>query len=303
MEERQKQIQVGAGLQESRLNTDLILWLEKYGWPVLTVVLIGAVIYFGWVRLQAWRDDRVDRAFEQYQAARGTLGPDGVLQGSPDGLLRVAEEHAGKGSVAALARLDAAEIYLGAARRGLRAGVDINAFIDEDVLKPEQVDELVKQAQGIFQRVADDTASNEDFSVLNVRALWGVASSAISLGDAERAKTALNAIVEKTTKMGFPEEAGEAKRRMEALPRLMIPVMLLSDAALPALPKAAPASQFEQDLIEVEKLDQPPPGFDPTLEGPPTTTPEGEQPPATLPPVQVPDPKPQPPQEQPKQPG
>jgi len=301
MEERQKQIQVGAGLQESRLNTDLIMWLEKYGWPILTGVLVIAVIYFGWMRIQGWREDRVDRAFEQYQAARGTMGADGVLLGSPEGLLRVADEHQGKASVAALARLDAAEIYLGSARRGLRAGADTAAFKEEDILKPEQVEELARQAKGIFQRVADDTAGKSGKEVLHIRSLWGLASTSISLGDAEGAAKALNAVIENANKSGLTEEAAEAKRRLEALPRLLVPVTLLSDAALPKPPvtvepePAPPAG----DIIPIERMDGPPPGFaDPALQpsGPPAPAP-------TLPPVQSPEQKPQPPQEQPKQPG
>ncbi len=40
MDERQEQVQVGAGLQESRLNTDLINWLNKWGSHILSVVAL-----------------------------------------------------------------------------------------------------------------------------------------------------------------------------------------------------------------------------------------------------------------------
>ncbi|HVZ93431.1 MAG TPA: tetratricopeptide repeat protein, partial [Phycisphaerales bacterium] len=99
MEDRQKQIQVGAGLQESRLNADLIQFLQKYGTPILMVVLVIVLGYVGWSKYNRWQAERRDEAFAAYQAARGGVGADGTLAGSPDNLLKVAEERRGRGAV------------------------------------------------------------------------------------------------------------------------------------------------------------------------------------------------------------
>ena len=302
MDDRQQQIQVGAGLQESRLNTDLIAWLEKYGTWILGIVCLIVLSYVGLSRYEQWRVTKVDDAFAEYNAARGSMGTDGVLSGSPDSLLAVAREHAGNASVAQLATLDAAEIFLGCARRGLRPGADVRTTKPEDELTPEQQAQMLGQAMDLFSQAAAQTAGRPALGLLHLRALWGKAAVSTSKGELDQARTQLEEIKALASKFGFEEQSDEAVRRLEALAGFAQPVELLSDADLAAVP-GLDAQQLEQSIqvdggnVDVQRMPDgfAPPGFNPSGTGAtPVIVPEA-QPVAPAPAPSVPDqPKPQP---------
>jgi hypothetical protein len=299
MDDRQQQIQVGAGLQESRLNTDLINFLEKWGTWILTVILVVVGGYVGVAKYREWRAAELDKAFDAYASARGAPGTDGVLNGSPDNLVQVAAAHASHGSVSLLARLDAAEIYLGAARRGLRPGTDLAAIKPEDALSPKESAEMVKKAGALFQEVLASSGLTGERAVLGMRAKWGLASVAISEGNLAKAREILAEIEAAAPKAGLNEHAAEAKRRLGLMDRLSNLPPLLSDADLPAVASAAPGAGSASELIipgpgapgdpgivvndgtlQVERL---PDGFQPPgmILGPPgaaTTTPPADAP-------------------------
>src|SRR5688572_7664235 len=138
-EHKQQPIQIreGAGLEESRLNQDLVDWLKKWSSPILFIICGVVVAYAGinWVRTK--RAEALDRAFAHLSEAEQT--------GSPDSLLAVAQEHSGQRAVPLLARLAAADIHLRSARTGVAIGAQLNAdgtpTAPEDVLTPEQRDE------------------------------------------------------------------------------------------------------------------------------------------------------------------
>lgn len=286
MDERQQQIQVGAGLQESRLNTELIAWLEKWGTYILMGILVVVLAYVGWSRYQQYEAAQLDEAFAQYTAARGQQGADGVLNGRPDSLLKVAADFSGRKSVAMLAKLDAAEIYLGSVRRGLLPGTDLTAVKPEDAITPEKSAELVKSAEDLFTQVVSATASRGDLGVINLRARLGLAVAAASRGDAETAKRLFGEAEQAATKLGFLEFAAEAKRRGEMIVTLSAPAPLLSEADLPPLPGSTP-DQLNANLnlpegVTAEPLPAgtAPPGFTIPLPTQATPMPEGETPPA-----------------------
>lgn len=311
MDDRQQQIQMGAGLQESRLNTDLIAFLEKWGTWILTVVLVLVAGYVGYAKYKEYHLAKHDDAFDQYASARGVMSADGVLNGSPDNLLRIASEHGTRGAVAHLARLDAAEIKLGAARRGLRLGTDLGAIKPEDALTPEETAVLAKEASELFAQVKASTSGDKSLSVLNLRANWGLVASALSAGDIESARKTLTEIETLAVKDGFTEQAEQAKKRIATLDALTTPPVLLSDADLPALATAAPTpgagapvTITQPDGTKIERMPEGfvPPGFDPTKPGPKigetfVIPPQPAQPGQT-PPAPAPTPEPAP--EQPK---
>ncbi|MDX2114674.1 MAG: hypothetical protein SFZ24_03510 [Planctomycetota bacterium] len=288
LDDRQQQIQVGAGLQESRLNTDLIAWLEKYGTWILSAVLVVVAGYVGYTRLQQYRADKLDQAFAALTAAAGQQGADGVLNGSPDNLLRVAEEHKGQGSIAELARLNAAEIYLGSARRGLRPGADLAATKPEDVLKPDEVTQMVQSARGLFDQVVQATSGKADVAPLNLRARWGQVAAAMSAGQVDQARTMLSELAAAATKAGFPQQAAEATKRAGRLDAYAANVTLLSDADLPAIAASTP-EQLEQSIsidgadLDLERMPPGfvPPGFEGSTGGPAPAP--AEAPPASAP--------------------
>lgn len=272
MDDRQQQIQVGAGLQESRLNTDLIAFLEKWGTWILSIVLVLVAGYVGLAKYREYNATKHDEAFEQYASARGTMGADGVLQGSPDNLLKIAAEHGSRGAIAHLARLDAAEIKLGSVRRGLRVGTDLAATKPEDALAPEEAAALTKEAGELFTQVKSNTASDKSLAVLNLRAQWGLAAVAVNSGDLDTARKVLSEIESAATKSGFAEQAEQAKKRAAGLDALASPPVLLSDKDLPAIVTATPAPvpgagapitiTTPDGMIPVTRM---PPDFDPTI--------------------------------------
>src|SRR4030095_8368081 len=102
------QIREGAGLAESRLSQDTTDLLTKWGWPLLMVLALAALAYSGYNYLKTRRADRIDTAFVQLASAQQSQ--------SPDALLGVATDFPDVGAVPHLARLDAADIHLRAAR-------------------------------------------------------------------------------------------------------------------------------------------------------------------------------------------
>jgi len=269
MDDRQRKIEIGAGLQESRLNQDLINWLNRYGTAILTVVLIVVALYAASVQFNRWRASKVDDAFEQYVAARGSTGADGVLQGSPDALLQIARDHRGQAAVSDLATNDAAAIYLGCAVRGLRPGTDLGDVKPEDGLSADQITEFLNKSASLFKEVADRTRSDRDRAVLFNQATLGGAAAATSLGEFDRARTLLTELEARATRDNFPAMAAEARRRLDMLPMLEKPITLLSAADLPAEPNPAmPATNPDLiDLGDGVTVERMPDGFNPAAEG------------------------------------
>jgi len=210
-------LQVGAGLQESRLNTDLIAWLERWGSWILTGVLVVVLAYVGWTRYGQWQANQRDEAYAAWVAARGDEGPDGVLTGNPDGLLRVASEHEGEGAVAMLARLDAAEILLVSGTRGLRPGADAPDPAEEDVLSAEEQREMLGTARDLFRRVSDSARAAEGRGPLEVRALFGLASASASLGERDAAEAAYERLIALSGRLDLPDVEAWARADLELL--------------------------------------------------------------------------------------
>src|SRR5262245_7049428 len=99
MDERQAQIREGAGLDEARLNVEFIEFLKKWSTPLLVIIALVALGYFGLQKLREARHAALTTAFTQLDAAR--------TSGNPSGLLAVADEHNGQGAVPEIARLQA----------------------------------------------------------------------------------------------------------------------------------------------------------------------------------------------------
>lgn len=269
MDERHEQIQVGAGLQESRLNVELIGWLEKWGSWILTAVLIVVAAYVGWAKYSEYQVLKRDEAFEQYSAARGTAGPDGVLTGSPDNLLRVAAENAGRQAVPHLATLDAAEIFLACSRRGIRPGADVSNLKPEDELSAEEASRMLARSRDLFEQVRSRTSGDKTLAPFMLRAMWGVAVASLSAGDRDRARSLLKEIEATAERLGHSQQAEMARDRLARLDALAGPVALPRDADLPVVPGSTPqqldVSVKGPDAVQLERMPEgwSPPGFDP----------------------------------------
>jgi len=211
MDDRQRQITEGAGLQESRINQDFIDWLNKWGTVILTVVLVVALAWVGWNWWQRQQTQALDTAFSDLDQA--------ILAGSPDALLAVAAEYEGRASVPHLARLRAADTYLQAARRGVTPGGDPS--LEEDLLSEEQRKQFLERARGIYSEVRDDTRGVAGKELLYFNALSGVAATLLTDRQYEQGLDLLRSLVEQARAQGYVELAAYHERRLEAVPPMI----------------------------------------------------------------------------------
>ncbi len=117
MDKRLNQIQTGT-LTESRLNDDFVYWLKTKGLNYLLVVLLIGCGVMGYQWYQRVQNQRRGEAWARLEAA-----------GTPQDLVEVVSEHGSIGSLAIIARVRAADTYVGSVIRGVR--------YDRDPTSPE----------------------------------------------------------------------------------------------------------------------------------------------------------------------
>ncbi len=226
MDQRQQQVQVGAGLQESRLNTEFIAFLEKYGTRALYIILIIVLAYVGWQRWQRWKSAQLDQAFVALNAAMESR--------DPDNLMRVSADHRGQGSVWIVANLAAADQYLDAVRRGLAPGANLITPAETDRLTETQQQELLVKANGILQEVIDSVGTSKGHVVFSQAARWGLVTVAIANNDEAKARTLLEEYISTAEKAGLKAQAEIGRARLNALPGFLAPKAVYAEAELPA---------------------------------------------------------------------
>jgi hypothetical protein len=248
-----RQIRVGAGLEESRYNEDFIDWLRKWGVPILFVVAIIAAGYGLRTRWQQSKEVKLDQSFAELEAVVSGSNP------SPDSLLQIATDHAGAGSsVAAIARLEAADTYLDSVRRGIRPGVTVkqDGTVDkpEDLLKPEEKSGFLTKASDLYAGVYSDLKGDSGKSVLTIGALYGMAAVAEDLGDLPKAKSHYEELVKVAEGSGLLPHAAIAKDRIAKLDDLKNVVPPLAKADLPPVPEAPKPVQPTMTPINPSEL-------------------------------------------------
>jgi hypothetical protein len=203
-------------------------------------------IYSGSQWYGTYQAGKDDDAFVALESAKGTMGDDGIRLASPASLLAVADEHAGRGAVALLAQLEAADIYLGAVRRGIAPGADLNDVQPDEMLNDEQTEELLGQAGSLYDSVAQRTASSDARTVLYIRSMLGAASVAISRHDLDTARDLFTKLAARAEEMGFTAQAAEARNRIETLGNYAEPFALYRESQI---------NSFENDPF-TERLDE-----------------------------------------------
>ncbi len=254
MDERQQQIKAGAGLEDSRINQDLVDFLQKWGSWILMALAVAALIYAGMQWLERQRVAKVNEAFAALEGAGGGANP------NPDALRRVADEYEGVESVAELARIKSADVLLDSVRMGIRSGAQINndgsvGQIDPDgnvnsegeLLSDEERSRFLDQAQSLYASVLDATRGKEGKQTLAINAAFGLAAVYETKGEADRAREQLDLVVELAEQAGFPAIARLARSRTESL-TTEAPGPLLARADLPELP-APPEPEPAPDLM------------------------------------------------------
>ena len=186
MDERQAQIKEGAGLEESRVNTDLVEFLRKWSTPLLLVLVAIVGAYVLKQRVDDARQRNVDSAFAEHAAAMSGMG-----EVSPDSLRAIAENYDSVPAVRDMARLDAGDAYLRAAISGVKPGavVDLEGAVEneEDLIAADERDWWYGQAQEMYQAVWDATGEESGRPMTSIGAAFGLGSIAESRGDLDAA--------------------------------------------------------------------------------------------------------------------
>ncbi|MDX2147850.1 MAG: hypothetical protein SFZ23_10040 [Planctomycetota bacterium] len=241
LDQRQTQIREGAGLEESRLNQDFIDFLRRWSTPLLLVVVLASGGYVLYQRYNASRVAEVNAAFRELEAAGAASA-----SANAEALLRVAEDYKSVPGVGTQARLRAAEVYLRALRTGLKPGAvlkpDGTPESPEELLTAEDRTWYTEQAQGLFKRVADDTYGKSEMVLHRIRALFGLAAVAETMGEFDGAKAFYEDVIATTDQTTFAAQAEVARQRIAELDAIRGEVTLISSAQLPKLP-----SQIEQE--------------------------------------------------------
>jgi hypothetical protein len=233
MDERQTKIIEGAGLEDSRVNQEFIDLLKKWYQPVMVLVLILAGAYAGVNYLKTWRVQKLDAAFASFNEASSDARPEAMLE--------VAQRHEGRGTVAALSRITAADLYLSAAQLGVRPGTE--GTLEEDRLDDSQAAEMLARAGELYAEVYNDTRSADGQELLALGARWGMVAVALSNREFDEASAGLNEIIAIADEQGFDTLARDARELLEQLPELRSLPQPVEDAP-PApeenAPEAAP---------------------------------------------------------------
>jgi hypothetical protein len=245
MEDRQRQIREGAGLEESRLNTEFIEFLKKFSTPLLLCIAVIAGGYFFYNKYKAQREKAIDDAYAQLDAAAQSR--------NPASLLRVADEH-NRGAVAPLARLTAADLALEASRTGVPSGTELDKDgklpADVQTLTAEQRAGEVKTAEGLYKQVFDELSGQPVHTDLTLIALHGLAACAESRGDLEAAKGFYQQIIDRANAADLGEWAKRAEGLKNTVDTLKDSPRLYSQAELPG--GAAAIQPFTTGMSDIK---------------------------------------------------
>ncbi len=242
MDDRQTKITEGAGLQESRLNTEFIDWLQKWGTKALWVVLLAA----GAWALYTWNERRVaaanDQAFVSLEAA--------LEARNPENLVRTAEAMRGKGAVASIATLRAADMHLQAARRGVRIEGDYTN--EDDLLSDEQRTQELATAERLYRAELDSVRGKKNAELQEMQARAGLAACAITARDLEKARTLITELEAFAREHGFTRYADWNAERIEQIEELLAMPELLKTDDIAAAWRAIPTDGLADPAPETQ---------------------------------------------------
>lgn len=248
MDERQTKIREGAGLEESRINTELIDFLNKWSSPVLIVIGLVGLGWFGWNYLERAKLAKQNDAFAAYEAAMAGGNP------APASLRNIAADYAGVGSVAEMALLRTADLYLRAAITRVEPGASVDPATgspedENDALDDEGVRKYLSQARDLSRRVADATREDPARVLLFVQAQMRLGAALEGLGSGAEARSAYESAAGAAEASGYERLAVVARERAANAERLGNGVAgLPSRDQLAALPGEEPVEEPGAEL-------------------------------------------------------
>jgi len=276
MDKRQTEIVEGAGLDEGRVNQDLIDFLSKWSSPLLFAMALIAGGWWFWNYRAEQKTAYRDSALVQLENATLSGNPNPVT------LVALADEFSDVEGVPARALLAAGDVRLSAASRGIAPGAQVNqdgTVAEEDLLSDEdRLDEFDKAAK-LYQRAWDLTKDEPAMALHAVGAASGMAAVAESLGDIEAARDAYERLIGVADNANYLQQSAVAKRRMASLeerlseapqlyPKSELPE-LYADRPLESEAAVTPLIEGSTDVVGPEA---------PPAETPPAETSEGDAP-------------------------
>lgn len=265
MDDRSREIREGAGLEESRVNTELLELINKYSGHVLLGLALIVGLYAGKQQLDRMGNAKVNEAFAQHVDITETASP------NPASLSALAEQYGDVRGIGAMARLREADLYLQAVATGMQPGAafeldpetqqQTNRVAEGDLISDAQRDEFLGKADALYDRVIADTEAEIGPAIHVVGAWFGKAAVAESRGDDAAAKAAYESAKEAAETAAFPMYAALADERIASLDEGLADVTLLSQADLPEIPEPETP---EIDPVTAPVLDAP---VGPTLPG------------------------------------
>ncbi|MBL0922209.1 MAG: hypothetical protein IBJ10_08795 [Phycisphaerales bacterium] len=270
MDERQTKIVAGAGLEESRLNTDFIDFLRKWGSHLLLIVAGVAAAYSALMYWERHRARKLDEAYAQLSAAQ--------TAGSPDNLLRVAREHAAQGAVRELATIAAGNAFLTSGWSGVAPGGDPSSA--DDRLSDEQRRQNYERAKQLFAEVIGRVGRDQGMTLHLLDAKFGFAAASASLGEAAAAETALKEAASVARERHYPALAKMAEDKIAAMARSQsMPRLYSADEVRVAERRASGESSLSFPTVDLAAPSLPPvaePAPEPAPEAPAPTEPAPE---------------------------
>lgn len=242
MDRRHGEIVEGAGLEESKINTDFVDWLKRWGSPILIGVLVLAVGYRGLTYWRQYQVRQLDSAYLELGAA--------VQSSNPVALAQVAEDWSGQPAIATQARLTAGDLYLLSYARDLKPGG--TAGTPEDLPTPQERERYLQRAEDLYQRVADDTADDPNHVIPHLHALSGLASVHASRGEFDASTEILSRAAALADDAMLPVIAETFRERIETLRSGAEPIVFPKAADLPQPPEPADEGEFTtpEELLE-----------------------------------------------------
>lgn len=209
LDQRQTQIEVGAGQTESRINREFVDLLRKWSTPVLVLLVVGAGLAWAWNYRQTQRQQKQSTAWRELAEAR--------TAGLPEGLLKVADDHPSEDAVALEARLAAGDRLLNAGITGARPGVERDATTGamkdsaKGVLSKAERTAMFEQASAQYDKVMAASSGRAAQAIFYVNAALGKAAALESLEKWSEAEAMYAAAASAAEKAGLEDQAARAK--------------------------------------------------------------------------------------------
>ncbi len=268
MDDRSREIREGAGLEESRINTELLDLINKYSSHVLIGLAIIVGAYAGKQQLDRMGNAKVNEAFAQHVDITETDSP------NPNSLSALAEQYGDVRGIGAMARLREADVYLQAVSTGMKPGstfeldpdtqAPTNRVAETDLIGDAERDEYLSKADALYDQVIADTEAEIGPAIHVVGAWFGKAAVAESRGDADAARAAYESARAAADAAVFPMYTALAEQRIASLSEGVPDATLYREADLPELPEPESGAEAPAGDEAAPVLDAP---IGPTLPG------------------------------------